>query len=114
MSGLDIALIRGFDLHFEGADSGCIKSIARDLGGTFSNDGNVMSATYMFKKPRKVFVHEIEDQHEILRALAKKYEERYSCTFVASEFYITAPHSMIASHGENPNIDVIYRLIPSP
>lgn len=110
MIGIEIALIRGFDLFFKDADPDCIRSIAFDLGGNFSYDCNEMRATYMFEKPREAFVHEIANHHEMLRTLAKKYEDKFSCTFITSEFYLTVPPSAIESLKDNTNIDVVQQL----
>jgi hypothetical protein len=101
---IEVAAVRGFDLFFENADPECIEAIAKDLGGDSSYDCEKMQATYMFTKPRAVLMHEIDQHHDVLRALGRRYEKRYGCVFLASEFYLTINPSSFETLKKNKNI----------
>ncbi len=113
MQEIEFAMIRGFDLFFEGASEYVIEAIARDLGGNCSFDPKEMRATYMFSKPRYMLINEIDNLHEMLQSLGERYQAMYKCEFLKSELYLRAQNKGVEIISENKNIEMVVLTKPA-
>lgn len=87
----DPAIVRGFDLIFNGVSEQDLNDIAHDLGGESSFNLSEQKATYMFTGDRLMKISQIIDCHNLVNSVGNYFAEKYGCNFEASELYLRVP-----------------------